>query len=157
VTFLRWTTPPPLRALVLALFALASALSACGRSSSMTQPSGELDLAGTWTGSASDSSGPGEMTWQLTQTGASFSGTLTMADAGSGYRGRGSVSGSVSRSTIRFSMSVPVGGFDDPWSACSADVTGDGQATSSSLTAGYSGSNSCTGAIASGQLALTRQ
>jgi hypothetical protein len=157
VTFLGWTNLPRVRALLLALIALASALSACGRSPSMTQPSEDVDLAGTWSGSASDSSGPGEMAWQLTQTGASFSGTLTMTDAASGYRGRGSVSGTVSGSTIRFSMSVPAGGFDDPWTGCSAEVTGEGTATSSSLTAGYSGSNSCTGAITSGQLTLNKQ
>ncbi|HVH26628.1 MAG TPA: hypothetical protein VM818_07715 [Vicinamibacterales bacterium] len=149
--------PPKIRAIVLALAALAPPLSACDRSPSMTQPSDGLNLAGMWTGSASDSSGPGDMSWQLTQTGASFSGTLTMTDAASGSHGRGSVSGTVSGPAVRFTMTVPAGGFDDPWTACSADVSGNAQATSSSITAAYSGSNSCTGTIASGQLTLNRQ
>lgn len=96
------------------------------------------------------------MSWQLTQAGASFSGTATVTvDAGLG--GRGAVSGTVSSSSIHFSISIPVGGFDSPYASCSADVSGDGQTSSTSITGTFSGSNSCTGAITSGELTLTRQ
>lgn len=142
--------------------------SACGGGSptSPTPPSGgtpappatdPVNLTATWSGTASDSSGPGQVTWQITQSGTSFSGTLVMTDAATGYGGRGAVSGTMTGSSIRFSMSVPAGGFDGPHGACTANVSGDGQATSSSITGTYSGSNSCSGTIASGQLTLNKQ
>ena len=125
---------------------------------SPTQPSGNpANLAGMWSGSASDSSGPGQLTWQLTQTGTSLTGTLVITDTGTGYSGRGTVSGTLSGSSIGFSMSVPSGGFDGPYASCTASLSGDGQATSSSIMGTYSGSNSCSGAIASGQLTLNKQ
>jgi hypothetical protein len=135
---------------------LGVAGSACG---SPTQPSSApsaLNVTGTWIGSASDSSGPGQMIWRLIQTDTSFSGTLTMSDASTNVSDRGSVSGSVSGSSIRFSISVQAGGFDSPYASCSTNVSGDAQASSSSITGTYSGTHSCTGAIASGQFTLTR-
>lgn len=128
---------------------------ACG--GSPTPPSPAVDLTGAWAGSASDSSGPGQMSWQLTQTDTSFSGTMTMTDAGTGVMGQGSVSGTVSGASIHFSIRVAAGGFPSPYESCTADVTGDGQASSSTITGTYSGSNSCSGAIASGQLTLNKQ
>ena len=115
-----------------------------------------MNLAGTWSGSASDSSGPGQMKWQLTQADTSFSGTVTMTDASTGVTGGGSVSGTVSGSSINFSISVPAGGFDSPYASCTAELSGDGQITAS-ITATFAGSNSCTGAITSGQLTLNKQ
>jgi hypothetical protein len=124
-----------------------------------TQPSASTPdtLTGTWSGSASDSSGPGLMSWQITQSDMSFSGTVTMTDSGTGLMGRGSVSGIVSSGSIRFSISVPAGGFDGPYASCTAEVSGDGQISTASITGTYSGSNSCADAITSGQLSLSRQ
>ena len=146
---------------------IAFASLACGGSggglSSPTQStpaltsSAPLNLSGTWSGPASDSSGPGQMTWKITQEGASFSGALTMIDMSTSLSGRGSVSGAVSGSSIQFSIRVPVAGFDSPYASCSTDVSGDGQASTLSITGAYSGSNSCGGAIASGQLTLSKQ
>lgn len=96
------------------------------------------------------------MSWQLTQTDASFSGTVTMTDTGTGLNGRGSVSGTASGSSIRFSINVAAGGFDSPYASCTASIAGDGQASASSITGTYAGSNSCSGAISSGQLTLNK-
>jgi hypothetical protein len=145
------------------LLALVSA-AACGgsdgaSSASLTQPSVSLadGLTGTWSGSASDSSGPGRMSWQITQTGTSFSGTATLTDSGTALGGRGSVSGTVSNGSIHFSITIPAGGFDSPYASCAGEVSGDGQSSTASIAGTYSGSNSCTGAITSGQLTLNRQ
>ena len=153
--------------LALALLVFISADACGGSGGSSTQPSptsptspsasGPVSLSGTWSGSASDSSGPGQMSWQVTQAGASFSGTVTITDTGTGLGGRGSVSGTLSSSSIHFSISIPAGGFDSPYAACTANVSGDGQASTSSITGTYSGSNSCAGAITSGQLTLNKQ
>ena len=150
--------------LALALLAFISAEACGGSGGSSTQPSptspsasGPVSLSGTWIGSASDSSGPGQMSWQVTQAGGSFSGTATLTDTATGLGGRGSVSGTVSNSSIHFSISIPAGGFDSPYAACTANVSGDGQASTSSITGTYSGSNSCAGIITSGQLTLNKQ
>jgi hypothetical protein len=97
------------------------------------------------------------MGWQVTQADTSFSGTVTLMDTSTGFTGRGSVSGTVSGSSIHFSITVPAGGFEGPLASCTASVSGDAQASSSSITGTYSGSNSCSGTITSGQLTLTKQ
>lgn len=147
----------------LAASALVSGM-ACGGSHGSptpTQPaspgSSPVNLTGTWSGSASDSSGPGQMTWQLTQTDSSLSGTVTIIDTGTKLSGRGFVSGTISGSMMPFSISIPGGGFDSPYESCTASVAGDGQVSGSSITGTYSGSHSCTGAITSGQLTLNKQ
>jgi hypothetical protein len=137
---------------------LAIAVSSCGGgSSSPSAPSTPANINGTFAGAASDSSGPGTMTWQITQSGTSFSGNLTMTDSTTNVTGRGSVSGTVSGSTIQFSISVPAGGFDGAYASCSSSVSGSGTASSTSITGSYSGSNTCSGTIGSGQLTLNKQ
>jgi len=97
------------------------------------------------------------MTWQLTQSGTSVSGTMTMTDTSTKVTGRGTVSGTVSGSSLQFSVSVLVGGFDSPYNACSASVAGTVTISSASLNGTYEGSSSCNGAITSGQLTLNKQ
>jgi hypothetical protein len=97
------------------------------------------------------------MTWQLTQSGASFSGSLLMTDTNTGLGGRGSVSGSVSDAAVQFTIGIAAGGFDEPNGTCTAQASGTGQATSTSISATYAGSNSCTGSFTLGQLTLARQ
>ena len=137
--------------------ALATAISGCdSKAPSAPTPPPAVVLSGTWSGSGSDSSGPGQITWQLTQTDSSFAGTLTMVDTATKVTGRGSVTGTLAQSSIHFSMSVPAGGFDPPYESCSSAVSGDGLVSGSSVQGSYSGVNSCTGTGLSGQIALTR-
>jgi hypothetical protein len=129
-----------------------------GGSSTPTGPSSPgSSLTGTWVGTASDSSGPGQMTWQISQSGGSFNGPVTMTDAATKLTGRGSVAGTVSGASIRFSIAVPAGGFDAPYSGCTADVTGEGQVNGNAISGTFQGSSSCSGTIASGQLTLNKQ
>ena len=142
--------------------ALALTLTAaCGSESKPDGPTGPSDpaasVSGTWSGSATDSSGGGVMSWQLTQADTSISGTVTITDTGTGVNGRGSISGTLSGSSIRFSIAIPAGGFDSPFASCSATVSGDAQASASSLTGTYTGSNSCAGSIGSGSFTLNKQ
>jgi hypothetical protein len=97
------------------------------------------------------------MTWQVTQSGSSFSGTMTMTDTSTRVTGRGTVSGTVSGSSIQFSISVLAGGFDNPYNTCSANVSGTASLSSSSMSGTYDGSSSCSGTISSGQLTLSKQ
>lgn len=152
-----------LRHLFAGVVVLSLAASACsgssdsGGSSPPTSPSSSAGLTGTWVGTASDSSGPGQMTWQLTQSGGSFTGTVAIADTATKLTGRGTVAGTVSGSSIRFRIAVPAGGFDAPYTGCAADASGEGQLNGSAISATYEGSSTCGGTIASGQMTLTKQ
>jgi len=145
--------------LVVAMLACATGCGGSGTPPS-TQPTGPapFDLTGKWSGTATDSSGPGQMTWQVTQqNGATFSGTLSMTDTTANVTGTGAVSGSVSASSVSFSLAIPAGGFGGRSASCTASASGTAQASSSQLTGTYAGSNSCSGAITSGQFTLSRQ
>ena len=132
-------------------------ISAC-RGESPSTPSAptasSLNVAGSWRGTATDSSGPGSITMQMTQTGTALSGTVSMSVTT--VTGRGTLTGTVSGSTIRLTITIPAGGFDAPFAACTATVTGDGQASASSISATYTGTNSCSGAITKGELTVTK-
>ncbi|HEY6212439.1 MAG TPA: hypothetical protein VIW45_09150 [Vicinamibacterales bacterium] len=140
-----------------------------GSSSSSTAPSSSgggatpAAIAGTWTGTATDSTGPGTVTWTITQNGSAFTGTVTLADSGTSAKGRGTVSGTINGSSISFTMTIPAGGFDPPFASCTANISGTALAIApsdgappTSIAATYSGSGSCSGAINGGQFTLTK-
>jgi len=135
----------------------AMVVAGCGQDSPAAPTSVELGLEGTWTGAASDSSGPGTMSWSLTPSGTFFSGTVAVTEDSTKVTGRGAVSGSVSGELIDFSLRIDAGGFDSPYSDCSATISGTARVTSSQISGTYSGTNSCSGEVASGQLTLNRQ
>lgn len=97
------------------------------------------------------------MSWQISQSDTTVSGTVTMTDTSTGVSGRGTIAGSVSSSSLHFSVSIPAGGFDSPYASCAATISGDGQASAASITGTYTGSNSCSGSISAGQLTLSKQ
>jgi hypothetical protein len=138
------------------LFSATIAVGCAGESPSGPSGGG-VDLTGRWSGTATDSSGPGSMIWQITANGATITGTITMSDAESGIAGEGTLRGDLSGAGLDFTIDIPVGGFGDPYDECAAQVSGRAQAAPSSLSGTYTGVNSCTGAIGSGQLTLSRQ
>jgi hypothetical protein len=91
---------------------------------------------------------------QVTQSGANLSGTMTMSVTT--VTGRGTLTGTVSGSTIHLTITIPAGGFDAPFASCTATVSGDGQATATSITATYTGTNSCSGPVTKGELTLSK-
>jgi hypothetical protein len=141
---------PGLAALVL--------IGACRGESSSSTPAAPtvnaLNVAGSWRGTATDSSGPGSITMQVTQSGTTLSGTVSMSVTT--VTGRGTLTGTVSGSAIHLTIAIPAGGFDAPFASCTATVSGDGQATASSISATYTGTNSCSGAITKGELTVTK-
>jgi len=164
------------------VLAFAVGVTACGGSSSMpagpTAPSsptgtGTSAATGTWVGTAADSSGTtmgmstasmgmgmpggsmGNMTWQITQTGSSFTGTVSFAN----YHGNGSmqVSGTMNGKTGTFTMTMPNGTM--PMAGCSGQVTGtfDMDDMMVKMTGTYTGSTTCTGPFDHGQMAMSRK
>jgi hypothetical protein len=138
------------------LVALAMTAGCKGKTDPPVAPTAPtLNVAGAWRGTADDSSGPGSITMQVTQSGENLTGTVAMSVTT--VAGRGTVAGSVSgTSTIRLTITIPAGGFDAPFGSCTATVTGTGQATATSITATYTGTNSCSGPITKGELTLSK-
>lgn len=145
--------------------------SACGGSSSpaMPAPSGTTNLAGSWAGTSTDSSGQEKMAWTVTQDGSSMTGTMNFSDTGRGMMGNGAMRGTINGRTVTFHMDIGNGGFSGPMSSCSMSM--DGQATLSddgrTMTGTYSGGMSgmmsggmmnqpCGGAVSNGHFTLTR-
>ena len=88
----------------------------------------------------------------------SLSGSASMTDTTQGITGSGSITGSVSGSSFQFTITVASGSFSGAAAGCSASINGNGQSVSSTtLSATYSGTNSCSGAIGSGQLTMSKQ
>ena len=129
-----------------------------GGGSSPTSPSTPaLNLTGTFSGSASDSSGPGQLTWRLTQTGTSVAGSVSLVALPSGITGTGSVAGTLTGTTLTFTMTIPRGGIPArPTCSVSAEGRATG-VTKDTIPGTYSGSNSCSGAFTGGEFTLRRQ
>jgi hypothetical protein len=145
---------------VLAVIALAG----CSKGDSggtTPSPATPANIAGTWSGSASDSSGTGTMTWVITQNGAAISGTLAIVATDVNVAGAGTISGSVDGTSITFTLTIPAGGFGAPYASCTSTSSGTatvaGSAISGSYTGNVSGATNCSGAITAGQLNLNKQ
>jgi hypothetical protein len=164
---------------------LAVGLAACGGSTSVpaspspaatpgsTIATGASAATGTWVGTAVDSSGAtmgmsmgsmgmgmpggpmGEMTWLMTQTGNTFTGTVSFAN----YRGNGTmtVSGTINGRTGTFTMTMPTGTM--PMAGCGGQVTGtfDMDDMMVQMRGTYSGSTTCSGPFDHGQMTMTRR
>jgi hypothetical protein len=100
--------------------------------------------------------GMGTMTWQLTQTGSSVTGSMGFSGM-PGSMMRGTMSGTISGNTLTFSMDMPSGSMMS--GTCSAHAVGTMQlnGTSMTMTGTYSGTNSCAGPFSNGQMVMTHQ
>src|SRR4029077_9652696 len=124
-----------------------------------------LNLTGTWNGSGSDGLGSETFTWVLTQSGSALSGTVSMrppsltdGTCGSCHKVKeGSISGSVSDTSVTLRMSFALGG-SQPTPTCLVimDVSASG-VTSTFLSSSYNGSDSCEPAVALGSITMTRR
>jgi hypothetical protein len=115
-----------------------------------------VNLGGAWSGTAKDSSGPGRMTWQLSQSGSAISGTMTMSDDVTQVTGQGTLSGTLSGNTLQFSIAIPAGGFTGSDSACSLSVSGSASATASAISGTFAGSNTCGGSVTGGEFTMSK-
>jgi hypothetical protein len=121
-------------------------------------------LTGTWSGSGADSYSPERVKWVLAQSGSNVTGTaeLTPMDPADGSCAschklrKGTVSGTLNGATLTLRMNFPAGG-DVPTPVCVTDLTGTASLTGNQLAGIYSGTDSCEGLFANGQLSLTKQ
>ena len=163
-----------MRVSIFVLFGLLTVAACSGSASAPAAPTSTSNvtptiLAGTWTGSSTDTSGQANMTWILSPSGDTVTGTTSISSTARSMMGNGTMQGAFSGTTMTFQMTVPSGGFTGMMSSCSMGLNG--QATLSSdgrtMTGTYSGSlsgmmsggmmgQSCGGAMNNGQFTLTR-
>jgi hypothetical protein len=150
---------------VLFAFVSSGAAVACGsQSAAVSGPSSTATMSGNWVGVSTDSSGSmmgsgisgataGTTTWQLTQTGSAFSGTMRLAGSGSVMM----VSGTMNGKTGTFTMTMPMGSMMS--SGCTSTATGtfDMDDMMTQLQGTYAGTNSCGGPFDHGQMSMVHQ
>jgi len=156
--------------------ALALCAAACGGSaptaptaptgpSQPAPPASSVNLAGAWSGTGSDPQGSERMSWMLTASGSAVSGTADLAplNAADGSCASchkfkaGTVSGTVSGSSVAMKIVFPAGGDGVPTPMCT--ITFDATASTvapNRIEATYSGDDSCEGPIVGGTFVMTR-
>src|SRR5207253_1387653 len=127
---------------VLPAFVLAFAV-ACGDDATPTTPPATqpapLNVAGTWSGSLVIEGTTARMTWTLTQSGASVTGPVLVALPSGTVLANAALSGTVTTSTLTYTIAVPPGGIPAQPS-CSGQAGGSATATiavSSTLAGSY--------------------
>jgi len=128
-----------------------------------------VDLSGTWTGNGVDSNintganATTVVTWTLTQSGASVSGTVKTQSLDplgttchSCHRSRtGTLSGIVSGTTLTWNLLFPTDPANDPTPVCGAMLEGTAKdMTASSVSGIYAGEDACEGLIQSGTVTM---
>lgn len=132
-------------------------LPACDASRAITGPSQvPAGLAGDWSGTAEDASGPGHMTWRLSEVDGWFAGSVSLLEDTTSALGYGSVTGTVEGTTVAFTVTIPAGGFSAPYAHCSASLTGTATLGRTRMTGVFSGTNTCSGAVTDGTFTLVR-
>jgi hypothetical protein len=138
---------------------------------SPAEPSPQVSLAGTWSGTGVDSNantglkGATNVTWTLAQTDAGVSGTVTtlstdpQGTCNSCHRNKtGTLSGTIAGTTLTWTISFPADAAHDPTPICTATLTGTVSGiTESSLEGPYTGEDLCEGKFLDGTLTMARQ
>jgi hypothetical protein len=128
-------------------------------------PASPADLTGNWSGNANDSQGPTTVSWILTQSGANISGTVHTnavnpddGSCSSCHRNKsGTVTGTLSGSTLTLTMFFAAGGDGDPTPACSATLNVSSTSVSATnVVSAYAGSDTCEGAFTNGAMMMKR-
>jgi len=143
----------------------AASLSGCQSSLSTPAAPGAttIDVSGRWSGTGSDSFSPELVTWVLSQAGNAVSGTAELkavnpsdGTCGSCHKVKtGTLTGTVSGSTLTVSMKFPAGG-DVPAPICVAELSATANVADRRMTATYTGTDTCEGVYSNGTMELTR-
>jgi hypothetical protein len=140
----------PRRLSALFVLLVSATFSACSKSDS---PTGPTTLSGKYQGPASDVTGSGVLTLNVSQSGSTVSGTaITSATAGSPGTS-GTVSGTLSGSTLTFTIT-----FTTSNPPCTITISGTATGVTSSTIAGtYSATSTCGNPVSGGTFSLTKQ
>jgi hypothetical protein len=116
------------------------------------------------TGASGTGMGTTIVSWRVTQSGASVTGTVTTqsTDApgtcASCHRSRtGALTGTISGTTLTWTATFPADPGNDPTPACAATLTGTiPDITADSVSGTYSGADTCEGQYTNGTLTMAR-
>jgi len=159
--------------MLLAVLATAFAMACAAASAPPTSPTQAIPptaprpilLDGMWNGRGSDSKGDTTVIWHLSQNGSSVTGTVTTqainpadGSCNSCHRNkRGTFTGTIADTTLTIAMFFAAGANGDPTPECSATLTGSAsEVAGNSITASYSGSDTCEGPFVNGMMTMTR-
>jgi len=130
---------------------LSTSLFACSKSDSPTAP---LTVSGVYHGPASDNTGSGLLTLNLSQSGSTVSGTGATSSTTGVIGLSGTVAGTFSGTTLN--LTITVTGTELPPCITTFSVTASG-VTSSTIAGTYSATSSCGNPISGGTFTLTKQ
>jgi len=128
-------------------------------------PANGAALAGAWSGTGMDPQGPERMSWMLTSSGDAVSGTADLAPlntadgtCASCHKFKsGTVTGTVTGSTIAMKFVFPAGGDGVPTPMCTIIFEASASAVSPNrIEATYTGDDTCEGPIVGGSFVMTR-
>ena len=155
------------------MFAFAAALllsvNACGggppSSSTSPTPNGvpaTVTVTGSWVGSASDSLRQGRLSLTLRQNGGDVTGSVTGETVTSlPLYTSGTLTGTVSGSTFRFTISIPLGSVANSptcsvtMNGSTTDITATG-VTANGMSGTYTGTDSCFGDLIGGRFTFAK-
>ena len=120
--------------------------------------SATVNLAGSWSGTATDTAGTFRMSWQLSQSGPNVTGTVIgTTPVGAPLYANGTFTGALSGNVLTFTIAIPRGGVADA-PDCSITFSGTARdVTNTGITGMYTGNDSCLGAILDGRLTMLKQ
>jgi hypothetical protein len=147
-----------MRAIWCALLVAAILSTACGDEMPTEPTNPATSLTGVWRGTIIVNNLSATMTWTLTQTGTSVTGPVVIALPTGLVLMNGTVAGTLSGTTLGFTVTVPPGGIVlQP--ACSGRIAGANTVVSSTMMNGaYSIVDStCATGLTNGTFTLTRQ
>jgi hypothetical protein len=137
--------------LAIGVLLLATVVS-CG-GDSPTSPAA-IALSGTYAGTASDNTGPGQMSWSLSQSANKVTGSMSASTPSGSVVFFGSISGTLSGSTLQFSISGGITGLPN----CTVSMSGSANnVTNSRISGTYSGSTTCGSSFSNGTFTLNKQ
>ncbi|HMF95492.1 MAG TPA: hypothetical protein VKE96_14425 [Vicinamibacterales bacterium] len=126
---------------------------------------GTINVTGAWNGTGSDPQGAEKMSWALSQSGDAVTGTADLAplNAADGSCASchkfkaGTVSGTVSGSTVAIRLVFPAGGDGVPTPMCTITFNATASAaTHDRIDATYTGDDTCEGPFTGGTFTMTR-
>ena len=150
----------PMRSILAVLIATTLSFGACSNDSSSgpSTPS-TLNLAGTWTGSVTFQGVTAQMSWMLSESGTSVSGPVLVALSSGTVLLNGSLTGTISGSTLTYTISVAADGIPSR-PTCTGQLSGTMTVTigspSTMTGAPTISSNTCAPPISSENVTLTR-
>jgi hypothetical protein len=113
-------------------------------------------IGGVYSGQASDSSGPGKMTWTLTRTGDTIAGPVSALDQRGTTAFNGELRGTISGTSITFTIQVPQGGISE-YPTCSVSMSGSASVDDQVISGVYAGLSTCSKPLKDGKFALLKE